>query len=582
MAVCKDYITQVCEFPNWLLTVNWESISPEQFEELCYHLLESMGFANLKWHGKAGSDRGRDLTAQLVIAPLQGSNQITEWVVQCKRYPGRPPSKQELDEAIVSAKEHNPTDFLIITTAVLTSATHDWLDSERKRQSFHIEVWESPKLEVLLRERIEKLRPWIPEELRRELKVGEFAPPSETTRIEDILRRSEARIKRSVKEQIFGTTEILQGEVVDGTVYGQTVILRPGCLVKGDIYARREVKISRGSKIDGSVLSPGDIELIECELDNVCASQITMKNPSTISGRLVTDRDLSVPADSKIVNISSNGKMLEIGERSEIGSISCRGVTILGDNVKVMKEVKSADIRFRQGCQVGWAKSNGDLSIPENTSIGNLSTDGSVKVDAKIKMTRLYASGDVELPSGSSVEELRCRNLSASGGVAIRKLRAAGVVNVKGEGGTYAGTFLGAGGEVFLPDGAEVEVLSSERDVVLGRRCRIKYLVSRSLTTADDFDGGAIRCKGSVELGENCKVESLYAVRGIKFKEGFRSAGWTIFSEKGAIQGRGVVKLGDTEVLASAAFRYKEGTLLTALVKEDQMKLIEGLEENRS
>ena len=114
------------------MTVSWDRLSPTQFEEFCYHLLECMGLTDLAWHGESGSDRGRDIVGQLIRPLIGGKNDISKWVVQCKRYTKGSLGRKEIDDGIIWAEAENPGYYLLITTSVLSSSNRDWLTRGRR------------------------------------------------------------------------------------------------------------------------------------------------------------------------------------------------------------------------------------------------------------------------------------------------------------------------------------------------------------------------------------------------------------------------------------------------------------------
>src|SRR6266700_1912434 len=65
---------------------DWSQLTPAEFEQVCYRLLEAAGFKNLRWYGKAGGDKGRDIVGEKTEHPLPGTERLSHWVVQCKRY----------------------------------------------------------------------------------------------------------------------------------------------------------------------------------------------------------------------------------------------------------------------------------------------------------------------------------------------------------------------------------------------------------------------------------------------------------------------------------------------------------------
>lgn len=129
------------------MNIDWKEISPEKFEKICFKLLEENKFKNLKWFGKSGGDKGRDLTAEKVEEPLPGCSEMKKWVIQCKRYTSKPPSKTDINKILVDAEEHNPNEVLIIVTNTLSSDTKDWIETKRKKTKYSIYVWEELDLE---------------------------------------------------------------------------------------------------------------------------------------------------------------------------------------------------------------------------------------------------------------------------------------------------------------------------------------------------------------------------------------------------------------------------------------------------
>lgn len=129
------------------MRTDWKSLSPEAFESLCARLLELNGFVNVVWHGAVGGDRGRDLTAERQLQLLNGVNQVTRWVVQCKRYTVRPPTKTEIHDWLVSSREHKPDYALFITTSTLTSNTKDWLTGTSGEFPYKVLLWEKRDLD---------------------------------------------------------------------------------------------------------------------------------------------------------------------------------------------------------------------------------------------------------------------------------------------------------------------------------------------------------------------------------------------------------------------------------------------------
>jgi hypothetical protein len=127
--------------------IRWSDISPEDFEGLCFELMELNGFKNIKWYGKGGGDKGRDLTAEKFEEPISGIQKLRKWVVQCKRYTTSNLSKADIQEFLAAAREHEPDSVLLVITNTLTTNVRDWLTSINKDYSFDIFLWEERDLQ---------------------------------------------------------------------------------------------------------------------------------------------------------------------------------------------------------------------------------------------------------------------------------------------------------------------------------------------------------------------------------------------------------------------------------------------------
>lgn len=128
------------------MEISWSQIKPKEFERLCYLILEANGFSDIEWFGESGGDKGRDIVARKAEFPLSSIQRNTKWVVQCKRYVAKPPSKTDVASFLVSAREHKPDSVLIIVTNTLSPDTKDWLHSVREDYPFQIYLWEESDL----------------------------------------------------------------------------------------------------------------------------------------------------------------------------------------------------------------------------------------------------------------------------------------------------------------------------------------------------------------------------------------------------------------------------------------------------
>jgi hypothetical protein len=132
-------------------TISWAKITDRQFEELVCNYLRVNGFTNIVWHGKGGSDRGRDIVAEKRSQFLIGKEINDKWVVQCKHHPGTSGIKKSaiLDD-LAKAEAFRCTGWLLVTSGHLTSDQMDWLSGIRQKYTFQIQFCHRPNLEDFL------------------------------------------------------------------------------------------------------------------------------------------------------------------------------------------------------------------------------------------------------------------------------------------------------------------------------------------------------------------------------------------------------------------------------------------------
>src|SRR6266567_1300616 len=126
---------------------DWSQLTPAEFEQVCYRLLEAAGFKNLRWYGKAGGDKGRDIVGEKTEHPLPGTERLSHWVVQCKRYLKGQPSKGELKEFLASATEHRPDSVLVIVSTTFSPDIKEWIKAVDRDYPFDIHTWEEMDLQ---------------------------------------------------------------------------------------------------------------------------------------------------------------------------------------------------------------------------------------------------------------------------------------------------------------------------------------------------------------------------------------------------------------------------------------------------
>lgn len=128
------------------MEIAWSQITPKKFELLCCIILEANDFTDIQWLGESGNDKGRDILAWKIESPLSSVKRNTKWVIQCKRFTSKPPTKNDITTFLNSAREHKPDNVLFAVTNTLSSNTKDWFNTIREEYSFQIYLWEERDL----------------------------------------------------------------------------------------------------------------------------------------------------------------------------------------------------------------------------------------------------------------------------------------------------------------------------------------------------------------------------------------------------------------------------------------------------
>ncbi len=141
------------------MTIKWTILSPSEFEELCYTLMEANGFQELFWLGKGGGDKGRDIIAKKETSYTERTKRTESWIIQCKRYSKQPPGVTQISSLLEQCREHKPDNVLIIITNTLSANTKDWIISIQQEYRFRIHIWEEMDLLWEMRSHRDNLSP---------------------------------------------------------------------------------------------------------------------------------------------------------------------------------------------------------------------------------------------------------------------------------------------------------------------------------------------------------------------------------------------------------------------------------------
>ena len=118
--------------------VQFESLSPTDFEEFCFDLMVESGFTNVDWRkgtpkDASPADRGRDIVATLEREDVDGHRYSETWFVDCKHYErGVPPDA--LQGTVTWAQAERPDTVLYIASGYLTNGAKDWIAAYERTQ----------------------------------------------------------------------------------------------------------------------------------------------------------------------------------------------------------------------------------------------------------------------------------------------------------------------------------------------------------------------------------------------------------------------------------------------------------------
>jgi len=132
--------------------LDWDALKDQDFEGLCYDLLDREGFSDIKWIGRGGKDRGRDIICKKVEFIVGNVQRMMTYSVQCKKYIARPPSPSDFMNTIAWADMHKPNFLLIMVSNTLSAKTHDWLSGIAKSKRYIISTFEEKDFERFFQE----------------------------------------------------------------------------------------------------------------------------------------------------------------------------------------------------------------------------------------------------------------------------------------------------------------------------------------------------------------------------------------------------------------------------------------------
>src|SRR5713101_7793466 len=134
------------------METSFTHLSPYEFEELCYDLLQALGAEKLNWRkGSPGpsspSDQGRDIEHVFRCRTVGGDTFDERRFVECKHHNSAVPPR-ELAGALAWASSERPDVLQLMVSGFLSNPAKEHLESfiRNNRPPFRIIVWERPQL----------------------------------------------------------------------------------------------------------------------------------------------------------------------------------------------------------------------------------------------------------------------------------------------------------------------------------------------------------------------------------------------------------------------------------------------------
>jgi hypothetical protein len=149
--------------------LNFSEISPVELEKLTFHLLDEMGFSNLKWRkggdGNSATDGGRDLEATFWTVLPTASKEEKYWFEV--KYRKNQLEKSQIQSTMLNAAGNNSKDnVVIITNSTISNPTLDWIKAfQDTHKTPKVLVWQGHDLELLLRKNPLTLAKFLPSSL---------------------------------------------------------------------------------------------------------------------------------------------------------------------------------------------------------------------------------------------------------------------------------------------------------------------------------------------------------------------------------------------------------------------------------
>ncbi|HHQ4630592.1 restriction endonuclease [Aeromonas hydrophila] len=164
-----DTSTKLTDIDFFQEKLDFSEITPTDFENLVFHLLDEMGFSNLIWRkggeGNSATDGGRDLEGTFWTVLPAISKEEKYWFEV--KYRTNQLEKIQVQSTVMNASGNNSKDnLIIITNKTISNPTLDWIKEFQNANKLpSVTIWQGHDLELLLRKNPRTLARFLPSSL---------------------------------------------------------------------------------------------------------------------------------------------------------------------------------------------------------------------------------------------------------------------------------------------------------------------------------------------------------------------------------------------------------------------------------
>lgn len=128
--------------------IDFNELSYDKFEELCFELLLKHGYSNLIWR-LGGADNGRDIEGQININNSLIGQYSEYYFFECKKYE-KGVSPEKLNSKIAWADAEKPNHLVFFISSYISNNCRVWLCKIEKTKSYKIHIIEGEALKKLI------------------------------------------------------------------------------------------------------------------------------------------------------------------------------------------------------------------------------------------------------------------------------------------------------------------------------------------------------------------------------------------------------------------------------------------------